>query len=245
MRTLLGWTMLGSIVLAVIAWMNRDALPEPGALLPELREDPLQVAVARPPFTATVGGITYSIKPLYEYDISGLVVSMHDSSAWWDWIHEAWKDSLNVVDLCVVYGENVRPGAYAGLRYSSGEFQCFFSTSSTASWKAFSVPALSNNHLLTDRAELARRLRRVHVGDQVRVRGYLAEYSPHQGFAFFRGTSTTRLDTGDGACETIYVEDFQLLRRGGRSWRLLFWLGVAGMLLCVAAWLALPPVFED
>jgi len=245
MNRLVNWMMLASIILAIVAWLQRDALPLPGELVPELREDPRQTAVKRPMFQTTVGGVTYSVSPLYEYDITGLVVSMHDSAAWWDWIHDAWKDRLNVVDLCVVYGDNARTGAYEGLSYSSGEFQCFFSTASDEKWKAFSVSDLSNNHLLTDRPDLARALRKVHVGDQVRVHGYLAEYSHNQGFAFFRGTSTTRLDTGNGACETIYVEDFKLLRHGGGWWRALFWVGIGGFLLCLLAWIALPPRFED
>ena len=237
--------MVVSIILILLSWWQRVALPAPEALLPALLDDPVQVEVKRAPFEATVGGITYSVRPLYSYDIAGLVVSMHDSNAWWDWIHEAWNDRLNVVDLCVVYGENVRTGAYQGMHYSSGEFVCNFSTDSTERWRAFSLPALSNNHLLADQPALARRLRGVRVGDQVRVRGYLAEYSHNHGFAFFRGTSTTRLDTGNGACETIYVEDFELLHQGGRPWRVLFWVGIAGVLCSVVGWFMLPPVLND
>lgn len=233
--------MLACIVVAVAGWICCDRLPVPGDLLPELREDPRQVEVARRPFETTVGDTTYTVRPLYEYDISGLVVSMHDADAWWDWIHRQWNDRLNVVDLCVIYGENARTGAYQGLHYSSGEFECSFSSSSSESWKAFSMPALSNNHLLTDQPALARTLRGVHIGDQVRIHGYLSEYSHHHGFAFFRGTSTTRFDTGNGACETIFVDDVRILHSGGRIWRALMWTGIAGLVLCVVAWFALPP----
>jgi len=245
MYLLVRWALLAGFLLTATAWWERDELPEPRALRGELREDPLQVAVQRAPFQTTVGGVTYSVRPLYSYDISGLVVSMHDSDSWWDWIHKAWNDRLNVVDLCVIYGENARSGGYLGLNYSSGEFVCNVSTSSTERWQAFSMPALSNNHLLADSPALASRLRQVRVGDQVRIRGYLAEYSHSHGFAFFRGTSTTRLDTGNGACETIYVEDFEVLRRGSPVWRGLFWVGLAGIALSVLWWFMLPPVMND
>ena len=33
---------------------------------------------------------------------AGLVVSKHDADTWWDWIHRAWNDHLNVTDLCVI-----------------------------------------------------------------------------------------------------------------------------------------------
>ena len=42
------------------------------------------------------------------------------------------------------------------------------------------------------------------------MRGWLAGYSNDDGFR--RGTSTTRDDTGNGACETIYVDEFQIDR---------------------------------
>ena len=34
-----------------------------------------------------------------------------------------------------------------------------------------------------------------------------------------RGTSTTRDDTGNGACETIYVTGFEIIGRANAGWR--------------------------
>jgi hypothetical protein len=85
--------------------------------------------------------------------------------------------------------------------------------------RVFDPAALSNDHLLTDRPGIARAMRKVRIGDQVRFRGHLAEYSHnHEGRPFSRGTSTVRNDTGNGACETIFVEEFEILRRGGGPW---------------------------
>ena len=99
--------------------------------------------------------------------------------------------------------------------------------------------ALSNNHLLADRPAIAAKLRDVRIGDQVRIRGMLAEYSHNHGFAFKRGTSLTRDDTGNGACETIFVQDVEILRTGGGPWRWLRWVAigliVAGFVLWVRA----------
>jgi hypothetical protein len=36
---------------------------------------------------------------------------------------------------------------------------------------------------------------------------------------FFRGSSTVRDDTGDGACETVYVNEFKILQRANPVWR--------------------------
>ncbi len=186
------------------------------------------------------GGVTYSVKPLADYEIWGLVVSNHDSGTWWDWIHKATNDHLNVVDLCLVFAENAASGGYVGLDYSSGQFVCYVQTRSTEKWQRFSMRALSNNHLLADRPLIAAKLRDVKIGDQVRIRGLLSEYAHDHGFAFRRGTSLTRDDTGNGACETIYVQEVEVLRAGGGPWRWMLWPAVGLILAGVTIWLRAP-----
>src|SRR5690242_10161512 len=110
--------MAAGALLLVAALFLRHALPAPSELRPELRNEPLQETTQAAPFQTTVGDITYTIKPMADYEIWGLVVSAHDSDAWWDWIHKASNDKLNVVDLCVVFAENVATGGCVGLDYS-------------------------------------------------------------------------------------------------------------------------------
>jgi hypothetical protein len=81
---------------------------------------------------------------------------------------------------------------------------------------------------------MARKVRTVRRGDQIRVRGWLASYE-RPGTPFRRGTSTTRDDRGNGACETVYVTEFEILRPGNPGWRRLFGLSVAGAAASVLA----------
>lgn len=66
------------------------------------------------------------------------------------------------------------------------------------------------------------------------LRAYLAEYSHHHGMPFKRGTSTVRTDSDNGAYETGYVENFEILQHGGGPWRTLLKIAigllVAGMI---------------
>lgn len=229
----------GALLLAISLW-QRHALPDAGELRPELRNEPAQQTTQAAPFKTTVAGVTYTVKPVADYEIWGLVVSRHDSDVWWDWIHKASNDHLNLVDLCVVFAENAATGGYAGLDYSSGQFVCYVQTGSSEKWQRFSPRALSNNHLLADRPTVATKLRNVRIGDQVRIRGWLAEYAHNHGFAFTRGTSLTRDDGGNGACETIYVQDVEVLRAGGAPWRWLVWPAVALMVAGFVVWLRAP-----
>lgn len=232
--------MLAGIALLVTALLLRHALPDPGQLRPELRSEPLQEPTTATPFQTVVNGVTYTIKPVADYEIWGLVVSNHDTSTWWNWIHEASNDHLNVVDLCVVFAENVTTGGYVGLDYSSGQFVCYVQSHSHEQWQRFSMRALSNNHLLADRASIVSKLRGVQIGDQVRIRGWLAEYAHNKGFAFTRGTSLTRDDTGNGACETVYVREVDVLRKGGGLWRWLPWPALGLIVAGVALWWRAP-----
>jgi hypothetical protein len=71
-------------------------------------------------------------------------------------------------------------------------------------------------------------------------RGHPAEYSHDHGFNFHRGTSITRTDTGDGACETVFTTEAQILRSGNRGWRMTFWAAAASFLAGVVMWFTLP-----
>lgn len=235
--------LIGSLLLLALALWRKDVLPNPQVLRQELLEEPQQVAVQRAAFETSAGGVTYSVQPLYTYDLYGLVVSRHDSDTWWDYIHREWNDHLNVVDLCVLWGNNVRNGAYKDIEFSSGQFVCNFSTSSQAAYEAFDQAAISNNHLLSNDKQVARTLRAVRVGDQVHFRGFLSEYL--HGGGFKRGTSIVRTDTGNGACETVFVEDAEILQAGGGPWRKLVWVAVSLFVIGIVGWLMLPAQLND
>lgn len=229
------------LVLLPVAFWNKDVLPAAQSLRSELLAEPRQEAVQRPSFEKTVGKVSYTIQPLYKYELYGLVVSRHDSETWWDGIHKEWNDHLNVADLCVVWGNNIRNDGYAAMAFSSGQFVCYAQTSSAEAIERFDPAALSNNHLLTADPLLAKRIREARVGDQIRFSGTLAEYSHSQGMPFKRGTSTIRTDTGNGACETIYIDDFDILQRGGGPWHALLKLAIGLLIAGVIAWFAAPP----
>jgi hypothetical protein len=236
----LKWLLLANVVLLAVALWKSDALPSPAELSPALLEEPQQEPVRKAAFTTTRQGVTYTVQPLFTYELVGLVVSKHDAKTWWDYLHREWNDHLNVVDLCVVWGNNARNGSYAEIKFSSGQFTCNFSTRSDAAYAAFDQTAISNNHLLTDHPGIAKKLRAVRVGDQIRFRGHLAEYAHQHGMNFKRGTSTVRNDTGNGACETVFIDSIEIIRSGGKQWRMLVW--VSGLLLALGVffWFARP-----
>lgn len=245
MRTAIRLFLLINSMLLIAGLVLRDALPPAATLDRRLLNEPLQTPIQQATFQVQSQQIVYTIKPLYDYDLVGLVVSKHNADTWWDYLHKEWNDHLNITDLCVVWGNNVRNDAYQAIEFSSGQFTCNFSTHSDAAFRAFDQTAISNNHLLTNQLSLAKALRAVRVGDQIHLKGRLAEYAHHQGFAFHRGTSTVRDDTGNGACETIFVDQFEMIRAGGGVWRTLIWLNLFGLFIGIVLWLKQPLRFKD
>lgn len=230
---------LALVLLGASLWKS-EALPPPVELVAALQDEPVQVPVRQAAFTTTTEGVTYTVQPLFTYELAGLVVSKHDAKTFWDYLHREWNDNLNVVDLCVIWGNNARNGSYKDIHFSSGQFTCNFSTRSDAAYAAFDQSAISNNHLLTDQPGIAKTLRAVRVGDQIRFRGHLAEYSHQHGMNFHRGTSTVRTDTGNGACETVFVDSVEIIRTGNKRWRLLVWVASLMLAVGVFTWFARP-----
>jgi hypothetical protein len=82
------------------------------------------------------------------------------------------------------------------------------------------------------------RVAEIRIGDQIRIKGSLARYGAVGGG--LRGTSTTRDDTGDGACETILVDEFEIVVPAFSRWRAAMWISLAVLLAALAVHFALP-----
>ncbi len=213
-----------SFIVLVIAFWNRNAIPARIDVVPALLEEPDQARTGEGPFEVQYESVEYRVIPEYRYVLHGLVVSYrhHEGNSR---MHRLAGDHLNMLDVCVVWGTNADPGLLKKLKFWNGIFTCNVRTKDSEAWRAFDMTALSNNHLISDDPFIRKQVRKLRIGDQVRVEGMLASYGANAGPV--RGTSTTREDTGDGACETIYVSRFDIVRPGMNAWRLAMWAALA------------------
>ena len=216
---------LWSLALALWSHWKKDQFPPPAFYDATRLADPVQTPTSRQPFQVESEGIVYTIEPLYDYQLDGVVVSLHDSDVFWDIYHfKDWKDFLNIRDLCVVWGGNVASGVFRDLSYANTTWTCWVQARDAPTFHAFAPDQLSNNHLLAHDPLLQGALKSADIGDQVRFHGMLARYSHAGGFQ--RGSSTTRTDTGNGACETVYLEGFEITRKSNPGWRLTYRLSI-------------------
>ncbi len=221
-RELVKVVLLAGLILLLFCIIYRNRWPAEGDFRPEVFQEPVQEYGDLPtPFDVTQKGYTYTVYPQFDYEIWGMVVSSHYAGSFLDYAHEMWKDYLNIKDLCVVWGRNLETGAFRRVKFWSRDFTCYYSWSDPETGRQFSLSHISNNHLITEDAVLRRLIKSVKRGDQVHLRGWLAKYG-HKGSRAVRGTSTTRKDTGGQACETVYVKEFEILKRANPGWRSAF-----------------------
>lgn len=198
-----------ALLVTVLANARKGSFVSHRDVDPRLLEEPRQAETTREPFSFEYMGETYDVRPVAEYEIAGLVVSLNDPTSWWDVYHD--ETSVDTKDLGLIWGPNLRSDDFHRVE--------FWNVSWTVNWRypagvRFHDAAISNNHLVTPHQHVRDAIARVRVGDQVVLRGLLVDYAPRSRPGAWRQTSTTRTDTGNGACEVVCVEELKVLRRG-------------------------------
>jgi len=176
-------------------------------------KDPIQTAITKSPtINFKSGDYQYITSPLFDYKITGVVVSKHDYNPSDDNIEKPIR-----YDLCIVWGQNVKDKIYLSskLSFSQGNRFCNYNYSEPVS---FDTNQISNNHLVTINDVILDRIKSINTGDEVTVSGklinmtasgnYNDDTAPH-GMSW--STSTIRTDTGAGACEVILVDSVDVL----------------------------------
>lgn len=214
-RRLTFWLCLW-LAVAVLGWSHRHDLPLPSEIVSAALPAPVQAATSRQPFRIRHGGETYAITPRASYELSGLVVSRNDTEGLADIYHD--ERSFDTVDICVIWGDNLRRHDYRKIEFRSGPWTCYVRWSPA---QTFDTLSLSNTHLITATAALRQQLGALRIGDQVRLRGLLVDYVTASG-SQSRHTSLVRDDEGNGACEVLYVESLQVLAAAPPFWRQLW-----------------------
>lgn len=240
------YVLIGSAIALLLCFWNRNDLPGSIAFDPMLENAPRQRKIERPPFVAAFADVDYRVEPEYDYELYGLVVSyrLHDGESM---MHRMSNDHLNVADVCVVWSDTAFSEHLDKLDFWNGIFTCNVKTTDRVAWAHFKMNQLSNNHLISDDPFIRKRVDEMRIGDQIRIKGWLSSYGAladgpgDRGKPVaMRGTSTTREDTGDGACETIYVNEFEIVEAAFSRWRFGMYLSLAMLAASLTLYFAMP-----
>lgn len=123
----------------------------------------------------------------------------------------------------------------ADFEFWNRQFTCFYQTHDHDAFETFDGDRLSNNHLLVQDNYLKKQIARLNPGDIITLTGWLADYKNHE-TGSQRHTSTIRTDTGNGACETIWITDVERLQAYTDPWHRNFLFSVCLLAFSIMGW---------
>lgn len=150
-----------------------------------------------------------------QYKVTGRVVDVQDYYGY------DLQNKLSPRDVGLTWGELAKEKNHSNLTWSSLGNRFLSWRSSNSEWiKEMGgvneiTKCYSNNHLIPSDDKNKKLIKKIKEGDFVRIEGYLVNiYSKKSdGSYFYWNTSTSRSDSGDGACEVIYVTNVVWLQK--------------------------------
>ncbi|MBR1853395.1 MAG: hypothetical protein IJ794_09690 [Lachnospiraceae bacterium] len=174
-------------------------------------KDPVQT-VATGQTKRVVDGYDVIIQFQYAYDIKALVVSTHNYSG------SGIGDKLSPKDLALAWGDVAANNKVIDFHWKqSGRWYSWRVNSESEINKVGGIQGVtehsSNNHMIPADDIIEKQIKKIKVGDYVRLTGYLVNIDGKHsdGRTFYWDSSTTRSDSGAHSCEVMYVTGVEWL----------------------------------
>lgn len=197
MRNARVWLLLVLLLLAGGWWWSGRAIQHaPGVLAPD---DPLQTDFHTPQPAITFKDAT--LHPLATFSVTARVLSREN-------YHVDAESDLSPTDLALGWGRMSDSAVLQHISIAQGGRFYYWSARELPIPQREIETHSANMHIIPANALVAYELKRVHAGDVVSFDGLLVEADKPGGWHW--RSSMTRDDTGAGACEVVYVEDFSI-----------------------------------
>ena len=174
--------------------------------------EPVQVEAEGQAVMDDVAGYKVTINYLYEYDIKALVVHTHN------YYGLGVSDKLAPRDFALAWGKVAEYNDRIDFHWSqSGRWYRWHTKTYEEIIPVGGEDGVNhcscNNHIIPANAAVKSEIKKVKKGDYIELKGYLVNVNANKpdGSTFYWNSSTTREDTGDGACEVIYVTGIKWL----------------------------------
>lgn len=171
---------------------------------------PRQVSLAQDEITPIVweqGNYTWTVTPRARYRIAGRVLSQKGYD-------EDWQSEIVPLDLALAWGELSDPQVDQWIEWWQDGRWYRYRWLADSPFQGETINRYSANvHIIPATNKVAAALRRVEPNDRVLLEGYLVDVLAHKSDAseiWQLNTSLSRSDTGDGACEILYVKQVVL-----------------------------------
>jgi len=147
----------------------------------------------------------FTMIPLAEYEISGMVVSKETYSSDWD-------GEISPVDLAIVWGKLAEPLTGRYIKYSQGSRWYHYRWKERAPVDpSYIISHSSNNHIIPANINIYRAIKTIKRKDRIVLKGLLVNLrGTVKGQMVAQDTSLSRTDTGSGSCEIFYVSHVRI-----------------------------------
>ena len=191
------WKPIAALLICIVGfagmWSSRPIKREPGVLAPD---EPHQSETQQQPFAFK----DYEITPQASYDIEARVLSVES------YITDAGA-KLAPLDFAVGWGPMSDSAIIDHFKVDQGARFFTIYPDDEAIDLDTALKHAANMHLIPADGNVKRQLKKIKTGNIVTLHGRLVNVSRSDGF--FWHTSLTRNDTGNGACELMYVESVE------------------------------------
>jgi hypothetical protein len=163
--------------------------------------DPIQTSYKSDgPIIREIKNGHFTITPVEEYKISGVVVSKETYSSGWD-------GEISPVDLAVVWGKLAEPEYDRYVTYSQSNRWYFYKYKQESPFdSSYIVSHSANNHIIPANENIHEAVKTIGRKDKVVLEGFLVNIKgTYKGQPVTWNTSLSRKDTGNGSCELFYV----------------------------------------
>jgi len=167
----------------------------------DISQDPVQISVpSQDPILVNWKKIDLKITPVAIYKISALVVGTASYSY-------GWNAKISPMDLALAWGKLANPEFQKYVSYSHGNRWVSFNIKKDSPLDVTYVSShASNHHLIPATQNIGYALKTIQKKKKVVLEGFLVNVTgTYDGRPVWWNTSLSRTDTGDGACELLYV----------------------------------------
>ena len=157
-----------------------------------------------------INGVNVRIDLNYSYDISGYVLASIK------YMPTKKDNILSPIDVGIAWDDLVDKENLKHLKWmETGTRYLYWKTKDTEWYQNYGdfSNKYSNNHLIAKDSKIESLIKKIKKGDYIRLKGYLVNVFWDDGKEQFTWeSSTTRYDTGMGACDVLYVTEIKWLK---------------------------------
>jgi hypothetical protein len=163
--------------------------------------DPIQISYkSEDPIVKEIKNGQFTITPVAEYKLSGMVVSKET-------YFDDWKAKVSSIDIAIVWGKLAEPEYEKYVSFSQRNRWYFYEYKHESPLdNVYILSHSSNNHIIPATKNISLALKAIAKKEKVILEGFLVNLKgTYKGGTVYWNTSLTRKDTGNGSCELFYV----------------------------------------